>query len=216
MDVDAVLRVGADVAYVAAPNNPTGNVPRGVEELAARFPGVLIVDEAYVEFTGSRGFLDLAGYGNVLLVRTFSKAWGLAGARVGYVVGHPKLIAALERLALPHNVSAYSAAVVMAALGLRRYVEEAVRAVAEAREYMASRLGAMGLKPLPSVTNFLTFRVPGARRVAEELWARGFAVRFVGAKPRLAEHIRVTVAPRDLADAFLSVLGEVVGRGPPR
>jgi len=212
VDVDAAVKTGADVVYVAAPNNPTGNVPRYVDELAARFPGLVIIDEAYVEFVGGRGFLDLVEYGNVALVRTFSKAWGLAGLRVGYVVSSRRVIEALERLSMPHNVSAYSVAAVSAALRLRHYVDEAVRAVREAREYMVSRLLAMGLKPLPSVTNFVTFPIPNAERVVSELRSRGFAVRYVGWMPRLTSHIRVTVAPRQILDELMKTLSELIPR----
>ncbi len=217
VDVDDVVRRGPALVYVCSPNNPTGNVPKGIEELASRLEGLLVVDEAYWEYRGE-SHVDLLEYRNVALVRTFSKAWGLAGIRVGYLAADPTLVEFVSRISLPHNLPAHSMAVVRRALGARRYVEDAVARAREAYAYFTGRLRGLGIGFLPSVANFVTVLVDSPSKVAEALLARGIAVRDVSSKPRCGRCLRITLAPPHVMDRVLDSLASALedlksGRG---
>lgn len=205
VDVDDVVRRGPALVYVCSPDNPTGNVPRGIEELAARLEGVLVVDEAYWEYRGG-SHVDLLEYRNVALVRTFSKAWGLAGIRVGYLAADPSIVDFVSRVSLPHNLPSHSMAVVRRALGARKYVEEAIARAREAYIYFTGRLREVGIGHLPSVANFVTVLVDAPGRVAEALLARGIVVRDVSSKPRCGKCLRITLAPPHVMDRVVEAL----------
>ncbi|MFN3805153.1 MAG: pyridoxal phosphate-dependent aminotransferase [Pyrobaculum sp.] len=203
LDVDAVVRSKASAVYVCSPNNPTAHVVKEVEELAAKFGGLVILDSAYAEFAGywRPGLYE---YQNLVEVRTFAKAWGLAGVRVGYLVAHRRLIELLRALSLPHPISFYSAKVVERALERGRpYVERAVEEVAEVRTWASSRVR---FEKYVGPTNFITIKIDDAGDVAKRLEERGFAVRVLGGKPLCRSCIRFTLAPRPIMERFLAEL----------
>ncbi|MEM1598142.1 MAG: histidinol-phosphate transaminase [Pyrobaculum sp.] len=206
LDVDAVVKSGAASVYVCSPNNPTAHVVKELEDLAARFDGLVIYDAAYAEFAGY-WTPRLYEYGNVVEVRTFSKAWGLAGLRVGYMVAHKKLADALRAISLPHPISAYSAKVVENALEKGRpYVERSVKEVEAVRESVAPRV--RGEKFVGPV-NFVTVKVANAEEVAKRLDEEGFVVRTLGPKPLCPSCIRFTLAPAPVMERFLKALREL-------
>ncbi|MEZ0318478.1 MAG: histidinol-phosphate transaminase [Pyrobaculum sp.] len=206
LDVDVVVKSGASSVYVCSPNNPTAHVVKELEDLAARFDGLVIYDAAYAEFAGYWA-PRLYEYGNVAEVRTFSKAWGLAGLRVGYVVAPRKLADALRAISLPHPVSAYSAKVVENALERGRpYVERSVKEVEEVRRFVAPRV--RGEKFVGPV-NFITVKVADAEEVAKRLDKEGFVVRTLGPKPLCPSCIRFTLAPAPIMEKFLRALGRL-------
>lgn len=206
LDVDSIARgaKGGGV-YICSPNNPTGHLVKELEELAARLDGLLIYDAAYAEFA-DLWRPQLYEYGNVVEVRTFSKAWGLAGLRVGYLVAKPELANALRALAYPHPISAYSAKVVERALQNDKYVKKSVAEMRAVRDSIAPRI------PLDKYVgaNFITLKIDGAAAAAEELYKRGFAVRELGGKPLCKSCIRFTVAPADVMERFIEALFDVL------
>ena len=210
LDVDAVAKSGASAVYVCSPNNPTAHVVKELEELAARFQGLVIYDAAYAEFAGYWA-PKLYEYGNVVEVRTFSKAWGLAGLRVGYVAADKRIADVLRSLSLPHPISALSAKVVERALERgRRYVEQSVAQVAEVREAVAPRIRA---EKYVGPVNFITVHVANAEEVASALDAAGFVVRTLGGKPLCRSCIRFTLAPMPVMEKFLKALEEALNTG---
>jgi len=212
LDLDSILSREVDVMYICNPNNPTGNLfPRDqVEELVSRTDSLVIIDEAYAEFAGS-SLVDLTySYDNVAIVRTFSKAWGLAGLRVGYVVGSRDIIEGLRRISLPHNIPYVSMAMVARALDLKHYVDESISEIARVRDYMFSRLAGMGLRPLRSVTNFITFHAYDADGLYEELRRRGFVLRNLSGKVMCEDCLRATVPPMDVARELLDNIEEIL------
>jgi histidinol-phosphate aminotransferase len=214
LDVDAVVKAGvdADVVYMCNPNNPTGNLfSRGdVEYVVSKLDSLIIIDEAYAEFAGV-SLIDLVRhYDNVAVVRTFSKAWGLAGLRVGYVVASEKVINALRRLSLPHNIPYPSMVMVMRALQLRHYVSESIERMILVREYMIRKMEELGVAPLRTVTNFVTFHAKNPDLVHSELDRRGFVLRNLGGKPLCQDCLRATVPPMPVAERLLDALNEVV------
>jgi len=177
--VDAAA--GADAVFIDRPNNPTGSLlaDRGVfEEAASRGSALIVVDEAYYEFSGET-LAELVEYGNVVVVRTMSKAFGMAGMRLGYAIAPPRVAEALRNILYPFPASAPSLAMASALLRSRRLVEERVARIREWRERLASALRLLGARVYRSWSNFLlvdlTDLIPGD--AAAELRARGVCVK---------------------------------------
>ncbi|MDR6979089.1 histidinol-phosphate aminotransferase [Streptomyces sp. 3330] len=217
----------AGVAYVCHPHNPTGGVlDRAAFDLlverAAATGTPLVVDEAYLDFAppGTPQVPDYLGTGApVLGLRTFSKAHGLAGLRVGYAVGRADLVGRLRAVqgSMPFSVNRAAQAAAVAALADRGHLERVRRGNADARERFRADLAARGRRALPSVTNFLAVPVPDAAR-AERLLERdhGILVRDAG-RFGLHGHLRVSVGKAaDLARLLdaLDIVAPVTGPGP--
>lgn len=213
IDADALLATGAKVIYLCTPNNPTGTVASraSVERVVEKAPGLVIIDEAYAEFTGE-SFLDLArSRSNVLVMRTLSKAFGLAGIRVGYAVGNPALIAEVEKARGPYKVT--SLAERMATAALQEDVPWMKARAAEAlsiRERLRGELENLGLKALPSEGNFLFVPLPGAAKVAARMRERDVTVRAFQGLTGLGDALRMGVGPWDMMEAALTALREAL------
>lgn len=208
-DVEALLAAGARHVYLCAPNNPTGALlPAGaLARVLAATPGLVILDEAYAEFAGGSEAAAAPGHGRLLVARTMSKAFGLAGLRVGWGAGARELVLAVEKARGPFRVGAPAEAAARAALAhdldwMRAHVAEAVRV----RERFAGALRAAGFAPLPSAANFLLVPVRDAAAAAAALRARGVAVRAFAALPVVGDALRVTVAPWPVLEPVLDAL----------
>lgn len=216
LDPEALLSTEARVFVLCTPNNPTGNAfaPEAVEALLET-DRIVIVDEAYAEFSAQNWLRRVKEFGNLIVVRTLSKAYGLAGLRVGYAAARPELTQQLDRARLPYNVSALSQALAQAALCDQAFVQEYVALIRRQRPQWAKALEGRGFRVWPSEANFLLAEVPpGLERdgLVEALAARGVFVRSGGAHPRLRRCVRVTVGtPQDL-EALLRALDEVLAR----
>jgi histidinol-phosphate/aromatic aminotransferase/cobyric acid decarboxylase-like protein/adenosyl cobinamide kinase/adenosyl cobinamide phosphate guanylyltransferase len=205
---------GADLVVTTNPNNPSGVLdPASVVERLARRGRALVVDEAFMDFVpGEPETLsarrDLDG---VIVVRSLTKMWSLAGLRAGYLLAPARLAAAIRRVRPPWNVNALALAAIRACA--RR--PEAARAPAEevgrAREGLRSGLERLaGVRTFPSRTNFVLARVPGGERVHRALLDRGIAVRPAGGFPGLGEdHLRVTVRTPEANARLLATMAEV-------
>jgi histidinol dehydrogenase len=226
LDPEAMLACDPAVIYLCRPNNPTGTLwaPAAVERVAAggatgdRAP-LVVVDEAYADFAGEDLRAWAARTSNVVVLRTLSKAWGLAGLRVGYAVGPAPLIAAIDKARGPYKVGAVAEAAALAALAADQgWVDEGVRQVVTSRERLAAALRERGLPPLPSAANFLFVPLPsqvavavgGASGLAASLRARGVAVRAFAGLPRLGDGFRVGLGPWTLMERFLAALDAVL------
>ena len=192
LDIDAEQLVDsrAKLIYVCAPNNPTATtVSRAaLEYVIERAPGIVILDEAYAEFAPAVN-IDLAAQSSrVLVTRTLSKAFGLAGLRVGYGVGHQSLTGAVERARGPYKVTAAGERAALAALDDGRaalgWVRDHARLAIAARDQLLHSLRELGMQPLPSSANFVLVPHPRATAIARQLRARGVIVRVVADLPR--------------------------------
>lgn len=208
---------GAALTVVTTPNNPTGQtIPHeGLRQLAAGVPGILVVDEAYHEFLSGPTAMDLlAEFPNVLVMRTFSKAMGLAGLRVGALVGRPELIQEIEKARLPFLVDRLAEAVALAVLDREDLLQARVAELLSERDRLAEAVGAMeGCEVLPGKANFFLFRTPLPHAdLRASLATDGINVRDVTSYPDLAPRdgrpgwLRVSVGTPDENDAFLASL----------
>ena len=213
--VTTIERDQPEVVIVCSPNNPTGlSEPRAVVEgLVDVAPGLVVVDEAYGEFAPeTASVVDLLdGYENLVVVKTLSKAWRLAGVRAGYLLGAPSLIKELARVRLPYHLSTFTQ---LAACAVLEHEDEAlqhIEAIKAERDRISVELQAIGLRSYPSDANFVLFEVDDASTVWEALLARGVLVRRYAGLPGLENCLRVTAGLPEDTDAFLNSMREVLG-----
>lgn len=214
----ATRKTGAPLVYLANPDNPMGTWQSGraIAEMIGRLPGgaVLCLDEAYADFAPAEAIPAVdPGEARVIRMRTFSKAHGMAGARIGYAIGHPELVAAFDRVRNHFGVNRIAVAGALAALADRGWLAHVVAEVAAGRERIMGIAAANGLATLASATNFVTIDCGRdgafAAAVLDGLIRRGVFVRKPGVAPQ-DRCIRVSVGqPADL-DAFAAALPEAL------
>jgi histidinol-phosphate aminotransferase len=200
------------VVFICSPNNPTGNSqdPHIVGAAAELAPDILfVVDEAYVEFGGETMAPLVRRFPNVVVVRTFSKAFALAGARIGYCLTAPEVVEDLRRVRLPYHVSALTQAAGLVALRHRDDALAILNAVRAQRDRILAALPGLSVEAFPSDANFVLFRPPKpAAQVWQGLLDRGVLVRdFTALVPGC---LRVTAGTPQEIDLFLSALEEVL------
>jgi histidinol-phosphate aminotransferase len=211
--LEALTLADARLLILCNPNAPTGvfTPPEAVADLADRFKGVVVVDEAYVDFAPTDCMRLATERPNVLVLRTLSKSYSLAGLRFGYAVGAAPLIAGLEKVKDSYNVDAISIELALAALGDQAWMQTHVAKIRSQREHLAAGLAELGFEVTPSEANFILARAPGGK--AEDLYkalkARGILVRYWNL-PRLADKLRITVGTPAENDALLSALRALV------
>jgi histidinol-phosphate aminotransferase len=203
---------GPDVVFVSSPNNPTGNAQplEVVAGLAASTTALVVVDEAYIEFGGDSALKLTADHANVAVVRTFSKSFAMAGARIGYVLSSPDVVADLQRVRLPYHLSSLTQAAGLVAL---RHAEDAQRIVEEVRVQRDRLFDALagfdGLTVYPSDANFVLFVPP---KPAPDVWQglveRGILIRDLSGVVDNA--LRVTAGTAEETDRFIGALAEVL------
>lgn len=195
--------------FLACPNNPTGNLfdPDVVRRVIARTPGLVVIDEAYHAFANTTHLGELARARNVVVMRTLSKL-GLAGLRLGFLVGASEWLVELDKLRLPYNVNALTQIAATVALDHIDVLTDQARAILAERAPLAAALAALpGVTVFPSDANFITFRVPSAPEAFAGLKARKVLIKNLhGAHPLLANCLRVTVGTPAENRAFLDAL----------
>jgi histidinol-phosphate aminotransferase len=211
LPTEALVRTGARAIYLANPNAPSGTAVPGaaVEELARAFEGVVLVDEAYADFADTNCLDVVRRQANVVVSRTMSKAYSLAGMRFVFAVAHPDLVREMAKVKDSYNCDAISIAAATAAIEDQEYARGTWALVRAERERLTRGLEGFGWSVLPSHANFVLAAVPGARggaaRVHADLKARGVLVRYFNL-PHLDDKLRVTVGTPADTDALLSAL----------
>jgi histidinol-phosphate aminotransferase len=209
----AAVREDTRVLWIANPNNPTGTFAPAeqVQALLARVPRrvVVVLDEAYHEYLPDALRTDslrlLEDHPNLVVTRTFSKAYGLAGLRVGFGVAHPEICDLLNRVRLPFNVNSLAQNAAIAALRDQEFVQRSRRVNDAGMGQLARGFERLRLDYIPSVGNFVTVRAGDAGPVYQRLLRQGVIVRPVGAYG-LPEHLRVTVGVESENARFLQAL----------
>jgi histidinol-phosphate aminotransferase len=212
------IDAGPRVVLLANPNQPTGTMLapellREAIERAARVGALVLVDEAYHPFTDFTVLPWVAEHPNLLVSRTYSKAWGLAGLRAGVVVADPEVRAQLYKVRSVYDMTALSATALAIVLRHPEVATDYVAAVGAGRALLAGRARALGLRPLESPTNFLVIDLQGRddpERLAAALSQRGWLIKAPFSHPSLVGCIRVTLGGPELMERFADVLQEVL------
>ncbi len=215
VDVAAVKRAldkRTKVIFIASPNNPTGNIISESEILELVDTGrIVVVDEAYFEFSGLTVVNLVPNYSNLIVLRTFSKWAGLAGLRVGYGIFPVEIVSYLMKIKQPYNVNAAAQVAVLATLDDMGYLQDAIKKIIAERERLFIELGELGwLKPYPSRGNFILCSVLDGN--AEEIWrklqSKGIFIRYFNVT-RLSNCLRTSVGKPEDTDALIGALKEM-------
>ena len=202
------------VSFLCSPNNPTGGVETtaSVRAVLALVPGILAVDEAYGQFAPSSALELLDTEPRLVVVRTFSKTWAMAGLRLGYAIADPSVVASLSNVALPYHLDTLKQVAGRLALGFDHEMKLRVAATIQERGRVTEALSGLPVEVWPSHANFILFRV--SPRSASQVWKglldHSVLVRDVSDWPGLQGCLRVTIGTRSEDDRFLSALAEVL------
>jgi histidinol-phosphate aminotransferase len=204
--------------FIANPNNPTGTYFSKEKQAAfmEKVPSniVVVFDEAYEEYVTAKDYPNtqetMEKYPNALLLKTFSKIYGLASFRVGFGICHASIVRQMEKIRCPFNVSNQAQAAAIAALNDREFVASSRKSNKKVMNFTVSALEQMGLYVIPSETNFIMVDVKqNSREVFEKLMARGYIIR-AGAAFGMDKHIRITIGSREEMEGFIPALKEVL------
>jgi histidinol-phosphate aminotransferase len=215
LPLDEVVGAARDAALVwlCAPNNPTGQPisADAVAAVVAACDGLVVIDAAYAEFSGDDWAPWIDRHDNVIVLRTLSKAYGLAAARVGLAMAHPAIIDAIDAIRPPGSVTRLSTDLAIDALRSQDRMRHTVDAIVTERAALAERLAGLGLRVLPSSTNFLLCEVgPEAHQVADSLMRRALVVRTFAAGGPLGDYLRFTVRTAPEHDRLVDTLEQIL------
>ncbi|MCX6444626.1 MAG: histidinol-phosphate transaminase [Actinobacteria bacterium] len=216
LDVDSAIAQIEDsqpvLTFITTPNNPTGTSISlsELERIAQNCPGLLVIDEAYAEFSDEKSAVTLIEkYPHIVVIRTMSKAFAFAGARLGYLVAHPSVIESMFLVRLPYHLSALTQAAAEVAIDFSDELLATVSQLRKARELMKVNLEQLGLRVVPSSSNFLLFT--GFKQPSAQLWQalldRGVLIRDVG----LLGYLRVTIGNEAENKNFIESLSSCLG-----
>jgi len=215
LDAAAVLKASgnAKLIFICSPNNPSGNaMDRGeIIRIAQNFDGIVVVDEAYADFSEQESMLaEVGNIPNIVVLQTFSKAWGLAGARVGLAYAGEEIIDLFTRVKPPYNVSTLSQRAAISAITQWPTVADRVSRIRDERSLLATSLNELEIVETvyPSDANFLLVKVAGADDVYEFLLGKGIVVRNRSRVVGCESCLRITVGTPDENLRLLSALGE--------
>jgi len=203
-----------DLIIFCSPNNPTGSSARAdqIRQLGQEFDGLIVIDEAYHEFSDQSMVSLLNELPNLIVLRTFSKAMAMAGLRVGYLLSSPDLVREVHKGTLPYNLNFFSQTVAEVACERYELLEASVDAIKAERTRLYGELTTIkGVEVVPLTANFMLLRTPVAPRLLfEDLLARDILVRDVSSYPMLSEYIRVSVGLPNENDQLIAALAEVI------
>jgi len=202
--------------FVCSPNNPTGNSvdPALLQQVLELFPGIVVVDEAYQDFSNNPSALDLLGlYGNLVVLRTFSKAWGLANVRLGMAIASPEIAEVLKNIKYPYNLSGPAQEVALSALEAEPQVREGIREIITSRGELAEALTEIPYVKhvYPSDANFILVKVSDADRLYTELRRIGIIIRNRNSEPGCEGCVRITIGSDAENERLLSAMKDLGG-----
>lgn len=210
--IETAKKENAKVVFLCTPNNPTGgSIPKaGIEKIAKECPNtVIVVDEAYAEFSKEASVDLISKYDNIIILRTFSKAYGLAGIRCGYSLSGVEMAEEISKVKPPYNISSLSQYIAMLTFKEREIIDKQVEYLIEQREYLIRELKKIDkIHVYPSQANFICFEVPDASLVHKKLEAKGILIRSFGNAPILGNCVRISVGSKEQNDILLKELAE--------
>jgi histidinol-phosphate aminotransferase len=196
--IEQLVNDNTKIIWICSPNNPTGNsLDRiDIETILNHFNGIVVVDEAYINFSKQKSFAQsLIDYPNLVVLQTLSKAWGLAGLRVGMCFASEAIVGYLNKVKAPYNISLVAQELVLKALEEVGQVNDMIQHLVDMRIALAEVLASMPHveKVYPSDTNFLLVKIPNASKLYQYLCTKGIIVRDRSSLPNCADSIRITV-----------------------
>lgn len=202
------------ILFLCSPNNPTANnlKPTELLKLIELFPGIVVVDEAYIDFSDQESLASVVPqYPNLVVLQTFSKAFGLAGIRLGIAVSSPQIISYMLKIKAPYNVNKLSADMALKAFDNMNLVEFNIDKIREEKLYLIEQLNHATTveKVYPSDANFILFKIKNAREIYTQLAENGIIVRFRGNEPGCKDCLRITVGMPDENIRFLKTLKKI-------
>ena len=213
--LDRVREGDIDYVIITSPNNPTGGAANimFIKQLLEATDALVMVDEAYGEFGGESMIPFIDEYPNLLVLKTFSKAYSLAGVRLGYIMAQPQVIQEFIKVRQPYSVDAISQAIGEVVYENRSALQPQIDNIIEERDRLAEELAKLpGIKVFPSDANFLLVRIPDAGRIWQELFDRSILVRDLSASSGLEDCLRISVGTEQENDRLLDALGDILGR----
>jgi histidinol-phosphate aminotransferase len=213
-DILAKVNRNIKLIFCCSPNNPTANLLRGedIRLICESVTAVVVVDEAYIEFSGAESLsMYVQSYPNLVVLRTLSKAWGLAGIRLGYCIADPTIIGYLMKVKAPYNVNLLSSHFALTVLQNPKSMQSSVSAIITERKRLTEALSSFkNVKNVyPSDANFLLVRFTESKQVFSELIRRGIIVRDRSGEPGLANCLRITVGTPEQNTILLNALEEI-------
>lgn len=206
----------AKMVILCTPNNPTGNLLpiKDIEKICTMCPNtVIVVDEAYTEFAGESASSLLPKFENLIVLRTFSKAYGLAGIRCGYSLSGKEMAVEINKVRPPYNISSLSQLVAKLVFEDREEIDAQIKYLIEQRKYLSGEIEKIdNVCVLPSGANYILVKLPDAKTVAKELEKRGVLVRSFGDAPVLGKYIRISVGSKEQNDILLEELKVIVNQ----
>ena len=212
LDVDGMLEKKSKMIILCTPNNPTSNCFKraDVKRLIEEYDRPIIVDEAYTEYTSEEYLSYVNEFDNLIVTRTFSKAYGLAGMRIGYLAANKKLATMMQKVKIPYSLNKISEAVAIAALQNTEYLEKGQKIVKEQREKLSNGLRELGFEVFPSDGNFIMVRVTvPSDEFVSRLAAKGILIRDFGKRRMLENCVRTTIGTEELNELLLDKIKEV-------
>jgi histidinol-phosphate aminotransferase len=211
---------GLKVFFLANPNSPVGfGYPTTlISQMAQRTDAIFVVDEAYAEFAKENALNLVRDFDNVIVVRTVSKSYSLAGVRLGYALGHEKWIGEMFKVKDPFNVTLLTQAVVAAALEDQEYFRKNISQIIETREWFAREAAALGYRVIPSQANFIFPQPPQKGRGVkfyEALFSRKVLTRYYD-EEGLKDGVRLTIGKREEMVEVLRVMKDILPEFPPK
>ncbi len=215
-DIKEIINKGKDAKMVilALPNNPTGTTISidKIEEIAKNINGIFVVDEAYFEFSKKTAISLLDKYNNIIIIRTLSKAFGLAGLRLGYLLTNAEIAGAVQKAKLPFSVGIFGQIAGEVLLKKNEYIKDIVKKIMDEKEKVFPELTEIPtIVPIPSYTNFILFKTEkiSGKELFDEMYRKGVLLRFFDT-PRLKNTLRVTIGKPEQNKTFLNTLKEVL------
>jgi histidinol-phosphate aminotransferase len=213
LPIEALVAANGAVTLIPAPNSPYGHGVAIAElrQLAAKLTGVLVIDEAYVDFAEETALPLVEEFENVIILRTLSKGYSLAGLRLGFGIAHPNLLSGLFKVKDSYNIDAIAALVGAAAMRDQAYKDACVAKVKAARSQLAQDLQQLGFQVWDSQTNFLLTQPPqgNAEQIYLALKDQGIWIRYFN-QPGLEDKLRITVGTEEQNQALLEALIDLV------
>lgn len=201
------------LSVFSSPGNPTGRMLplKTLEAMLKATKGLILWDEAYAEFCGQTALPLLTDHPNLVILRTFSKAFSMAGLRLGCLLAHPQIIAQIQKVKVPYNVNLFSMTAALHVLNNTEWLKSNIQNILNERKCVFNSLKELdGIKPFPTDTNFITFRTSNGKSIFQKLMDKGILVRDMGGYAELKNCLRVTIGTPEENQIFLTALKEII------